>query len=190
MTLRRTPLKRGTKPLARRTPLPRGNWTRSDSELWTAIEAMCPETGKGIADRHKYDEERATKEWARKYGSIERVLFVKHGGKCSTPGCHERECENSHYGVEGMGRKAHYTRILRQCAKCHRRVGDIGWPAFRAENPTLDPERECEVLDIHWLQHGADWIAWYYGDDARPADPRDREPDEDRLLHVRHGMED
>lgn len=182
-------LKRGTKPLARRTPLTSGAWHRDASELWAAIEAMCPETGKGIADRLKYDEERAAAEWARKYGSIERVLFVKHGGPCSTPRCGGRPCDNSHYGTEGMGRKAHHTRILRQCRKCHDRVGDIGWPAFLDENPGLDPERECEVLDIHWQEHGADWVAWYYGDDAVPSHPHDREPDEDRLLELRFGGE-
>jgi hypothetical protein len=139
--------------------------------LWEALEAAGIEHDKGIHERYRHDEEREAEEWHRVYGSLERVLYTKYGGQCTTPGCGARECDNSHYGTEGTGRKAHFTRIFRQCRACHIRVGDIGWPAFLAEHPGLDPERECELLEIHWQEHGAEWIAWYYGDDAVDGPP-------------------
>jgi hypothetical protein len=104
--MRRTELKRGTKPLAR-TPLERGT-----SELKRS-KPLRPK-------------KRTNAEFARIYGSEERVLWVK-SLPCLV--CGKLPSDNHHIVNEGMGRKASYRLIVPLCSGptgCHRRWDTIG----------------------------------------------------------------
>jgi hypothetical protein len=177
--LRRTPMKRS------RTPLKRGRWSRESSELWEALEAAGIEHDKGIHERYRHDEEREAEEWHRVYGSIERVIWVKRGGRCDVPGCCRTECDNAHIETEGTGRKAHHSRISRLCsghaghrAELHR----VGRRTFEAAYPPLDLEKCAAWIDHMWTEIGEEWVAAEFGDPdphGPPStyyngDPRDR----------------
>lgn len=165
---RKTPL-RAKKPLARYTELKRGAWHREPSELWAALDAAGIEIDKGIEERHKHDEERAAAEWHRKYGSVERVLFVKHGGRCDVPDCYERLCETAHIETGGTGRKAHHSRTARLCRRHHQELHDTGRETFEAEHD-MSLDICADDLERSWQEYGPQWIAMHYGD-PDPGDP-------------------
>lgn len=71
--------------------------------------------------RHR-NAERASKEYARTYGSVERVLWVQSWPCCAMhfPGhvCGGR-VENAHAKGDGMGRKSHHANIAPLCRAAH-----------------------------------------------------------------------
>jgi hypothetical protein len=56
---------------------------------------------------------RKAKNWKRAYGSAARVEWVKQQ-PCVF--CGLTPCENAHIETGGMGRKAHYTKVVPMCA--------------------------------------------------------------------------
>ena len=99
--------------------------------------------------------ERREREFRRTYHSLERVRFVKNL-PCCVPGCEAAPSENAHVGIEGIGRKSHYTRIVPLCAVHHRTGPDalhrIGRERFEAlHGLSLHDEAE-------WTQ--SRWEAW------------------------------
>lgn len=87
MTLtRKKSLKRSTTPIPRRKPVKKRNPARQ------------------------------AKDWPRKYGSLERVLFVQ-AMPCLK--CHRVPSENAHTENEGKGRKGHHTTVVPLCTDCH-----------------------------------------------------------------------
>ena len=77
---------------------------------------------------------RRRKEWARAYGSKERVAFVK-SLPCAT--CHATEgIENAHIRTGGKGRKADYVAIVPLCRSnsygegCHNYLHRVGRASF------------------------------------------------------------
>lgn len=59
---------------------------------------------------------RSASEYARIYGSKERVEWVK-AQPCVVDG--RRPSDNAHTENEGLSRKAHYTTIIPLCRQCH-----------------------------------------------------------------------
>jgi len=74
---------------------------------------------------------RKAKEFARCYGSKERVEFVK-SQYCIV--CGGRPSENAHTVSGGTGRKADYTTIVPLCAKDHRFQHAKGWQMLVGTN--------------------------------------------------------
>ena len=84
------------------------------------------------------NEERREKEWARAYGSEERVRFVKDL-PCAVPGCGDSPSENAHLETGGMGRKADADTVVPLCAAHHRELDD-----------------ELGSVDLFDCEHGTD----------------------------------
>lgn len=74
---------------------------------------------KKTAAQRKRAKERKARAFARTYGSLERVLFVRYALECVVEGCGGLP-ENAHLDGEGMGRKGHYTRVAPICRRHHR----------------------------------------------------------------------
>lgn len=85
-------------------------------------------------------------EWARVYGSTERVQFIK-ALPCCVSSCDRRPCENAHAKGGGMGRKADARFVLPLCTKHHRELHNIGVRTFEKRH----------AID---LLHCADWTEW------------------------------
>ena len=62
--------------------------------------------------------ERRDREWARAYGSVERVEAVR-AMRCCVPGCNGLS-ENAHITTGGMGRKADADKVANLCRGHHR----------------------------------------------------------------------
>ena len=75
---------------------------------------------KKTAAQRKRAEARKAREFARKYHSVERVVFVRYALECVVEGCGGLP-ENAHLDGEGTGRKGHYTRVAPIC-RCHHRT--------------------------------------------------------------------
>ena len=119
--MKRSRLNRRTPMRAKKSRLGNGKWKRKPSRLWTSDEAESLPISKGITDRIERDEERARLEFERKYGSLERVLFIKHALVCIVVGCWRRdiECAHGDDGKEGAY-KAGYLTINPICSVHHR----------------------------------------------------------------------
>ena len=105
-------------PLKRTTFLNRGRWKKGASGLWDALDELP--VSKGLRSRADRDQARAAAEFARKYGSLERV-FIVQTLTCIVPFCGRSPCENAH-GDEGKegAHKAGYLTINPLCAEHHR----------------------------------------------------------------------
>ena len=71
---------------------------------------------------------RRTSEFARCYGSTERVAWVQ-SLRCAC-GCGGTPCENAHAVGGGASRKADADTILPLTHRCHQKVHDKGWSAI------------------------------------------------------------
>lgn len=60
---------------------------------------------------------RRPKEWARAYGSKERVKAIK---RLPCHNCRRRRAENAHLRTGGTGRKGPWWEIVDLCDECHR----------------------------------------------------------------------
>jgi hypothetical protein len=89
----------------------------------------------------------AREEWARIYGSRERVEWVK-AQPCVVDGY--GPSENAHTENEGMSRKGHYTTIIPLCGSCHRLThgvnGSWSWLGLTAE----DRKRLAAETEAKW----------------------------------------
>ena len=68
-----------------------------------------------------YNPKRRAAEFARCYGSKERVEWVQ-AQRCSVPGCHRAPCDNAHVvrdGSEGMSRRGGYRCVAPLCRFHH-----------------------------------------------------------------------
>lgn len=94
--MKRTPLRPSSKPLRRKAPLKPAN------------------------------RERRGREFARAYGSVERVRAIKLS-KCAVPWCSKYRCDNAHLEREGMGRKGHWSTVVPLCSGPggHHRILDV-----------------------------------------------------------------
>ena len=153
--------------LNRRTPLKRGRWKKSKSGLWTAIEKECPEIGKGILEAARKDEVRAEKDFARKFGSVDRVLFFKHGLRCFVANCYRNPCENAHGddGKEGSYKGGHLS--VNPLCRWHHTLGRDSYHAcgsqaeFERRNHFVNDMTWDEGAAFHerqWQATGAEWV--------------------------------
>lgn len=77
--------------------------------------------------------QRRAEEFARTYGSPERVLEVRRM-PCSVPGCQWGPSENCHVVNGGMGRKADYRFIVPLCPHHHRELHTQGMQTFERKH--------------------------------------------------------
>lgn len=92
---------------------------------------------------------RRAAEFARCYGSEERVLFVK-AGQCAAPDCISRgRCHNAHTESGGAGRKADARTIAGLCAK-HHRAFDQYLPPFDKPDARALIKLEAARIDALW----------------------------------------
>jgi hypothetical protein len=96
---------------------------------------------------------RQAKQFARAYGSEERVSWMKRQ-RCLTCGDHG-PCENSHLRSRaGMGRKGNAEKTIPQCKPCH----DL-YPRrskWRARFPHWTDEKleaAAAVIEARWQEH-------------------------------------
>lgn len=72
---------------------------------------------------------RRAREFARAFGSEERVAFVQ-GLPCCVAGCRVGPCDNAHSSGGGAGRKGDATTVIPLCRGHHREQHQIGAGSF------------------------------------------------------------
>lgn len=98
-------------PLERKTPMKRtGPITRAGLKELRRTGVIKPKRRR--SRQHLRDE------YARKYGSEERVQAIK-AMPCCVPGCDSTPCDNAHIKGGGMGRKSDWTHIANLCRFHH-----------------------------------------------------------------------
>ena len=92
---------------------------------------------------------RSVEDFARVYGSKERVRWVKNL-PCIFCGAQTGMCQNAHIRNGGLSRKADACFIVPACFTCHRRMDSgIGKRAIAAEYE-LDLEAEAIRIEAEW----------------------------------------
>ena len=76
---------------------------------------------------------RRTKEWARAYGSTQRVEWIA-ARPCSVCGCPRRPCENAHTVTGGTGRKADASTVIPLCSYHHAELHQVGAHTFEVQH--------------------------------------------------------
>jgi hypothetical protein len=112
------------------------------------------------------NKDRRAREFARAYGCEDRVLFVKHGLRCVAPYCYRTTCDNAHIEGGGMGRKAHYTKIVPLCsglAGHHAQFHELGSKAafearHRERDRDFDLDVEAEWTETMWQTCGPEFV--------------------------------
>lgn len=99
--MKRTSLKRKTE-LKRTGPI-----TRAGSQELRRNGTTKP--------KRRRSRQRLREEYARKYGSEERVRKIK-AMPCAVPSCNRTPCDNAHTANEGMGRKGSWRTIVPLCS--------------------------------------------------------------------------
>lgn len=106
--------------------------------------------------------DRKAREFVRAYHSEDRVLFVKHGLRCCVPHCYRMPCENAHIETGGMGRKAHYTKVVPMCGYHHREIHQLGRETFETKHGdrgiAFDLDVEAEWTEQMWQACGAEFV--------------------------------
>lgn len=103
---------------------------------------------------------RKPSEYARIYGSKERVKFVKNHACCYCASLHPLfgiqsagRSHNAHTENEGMGRKGHYTTIIPLCATHHRLYDEYKYPFDRKNQSVRDALAEvAPKIEAAWLR--------------------------------------
>jgi hypothetical protein len=114
---------------------------------------LSPRTSGDRKPLKRVNRKRRASEFARCYGSKERVEWVKRQ-PCID--CGATPSDNAHVEGEGVGRKAHHTRIVPLCRTHHRAYDEHREPFDR-------PEMREEVGDL------AAWVEsrWQHHQSAR-----------------------
>lgn len=104
---------------------------------------------KAIARSRIKPKKRKPSEFARIYGSKERVAWVT-----SQPciACHRTACDGHHITVKGMGIKADYDQIIPLCRSHHSAIHAHGSKTFAAL-VGVDLEACAADTERRWLQH-------------------------------------
>jgi len=89
-------------------------------------------------------------EWARVYGSPERVRWV---AQLNCVACGELPCQNAHVKNGGMGRKADARWIVPMCPGCHREH-HAGAKTFQKKYG-LNLLEKAEEIEQRWQRHKA-----------------------------------
>lgn len=96
-------------------------WRRRSVERWQKNRMEKAARGEVRRMRPK---KRSASEYARIYGSRERVERIK-AMPCTVPGCVRRPSENAHIENGGMGRKAGWETVLPLCHQHHHQLDDV-----------------------------------------------------------------
>ena len=96
--------------------------------------------------------ERKAENWARAYGSPERVTWVQRQPcvVCGSVGL----SENAHTRTGGTSRKADACWIAPLCFTCHAELHRIGKASFEAAHQ-IDLDHEAAITDARWEQYRA-----------------------------------
>lgn len=113
-----------------------------------------PARTKGV---RKVNPARREREWARAYGSTERVYYIGQHLACIVHGCEARECENAHTETGGMGRKADADTVVPLCTRHHAEY-HRGAESF-ASRHGLDLEQAARETEAKWALYGDDVVA-------------------------------
>ena len=89
---------------------------------------------------------RKLREFARAYGSPERVEWVK-AQPCLV--CRDTPSENAHIKSGGMGRKSDAANVVNLCSRCHGELHRAGRDSFEACYGINLAERATQ-LDAQW----------------------------------------
>lgn len=108
-----------------------------------------------VANHRKTRPKRKPSEFARIYGSTERVEWIQ-ARPCVS--CGRIPSENAHIpSKSGMGRKGDYTNIIPLCTVCHRRLHDWGPAKFSklgtAHQFGLDLHFVAMRIEALWQDH-------------------------------------
>ena len=136
--MRKTPLKRGDKPLARRTELARGPGPERRTEI------------------RKRNVERHEKEWAKQFHSPEFVEFTRDEpcvcrGKGAAWGCKGGPCQTSHDPSRGAGGTWKNTHPA--SAECHAKIGQGAETFWRLIERTREEANRAHHMA--WLERQA-----------------------------------
>lgn len=88
-----------------------------------------------VAKKKPKAKKRTENDYARIYGSRERVAWVQ-AQPCIA--CNRIPSENAHTRSGGTGRKADYTQIVPLCRPCHTLQHSKGWRALGFNSARLD----------------------------------------------------
>lgn len=116
---------------------------------------------KKSAAKRKRDEERAAREFARKYHSIERVWYIAEHLACCVPGCTAGPNDNAHVRTGGVGYKADYTAVAPLCTGMtghHRQLHYMGTATFEHETG-VDLEKAAADTEESWQLRGEEVVA-------------------------------
>ena len=104
----------------------------------------------------KVNRKRRAREFARSYGSSDRVEFVK-ALPCSVLGCGIRPSENAHLTNDGLGRKADADQIFPLCRQHHDEFdkGKDGKSAF-CDKYKLDAAYQATLAEMAWSMANKD----------------------------------
>lgn len=102
--------------------------------------------------------ERRTKEWARAYGSEERVFFVATCLACAVPICPDfGQNENAHIETGGTSRKADADKVIPLCER-HHKAHHAGAETFVARY-SIDLELSARETERAWQLYGEETVA-------------------------------
>ena len=115
---------------------------------------------KKSAAKKKRDEARKAREFARKYGSIERVFYISECLACAVPGCNAGPQDNAHTQTGGTGRKADSTTVIPLCTGMygHHAEWHKGDKTF-CELYGLDPDKAAADTEESWTLYGDEVVA-------------------------------
>ena len=134
---------RPRKAIARRAPLARGGKRTGSAASEREEQKYLNSPPRPIKPINR---KRKAREWARAYGSPERVAWV-----ASLPClvCGYGPCENAHIKSGGAGRKADAALVINLCKLHHAEQHHFGIETFGARHG-LDLQACAAVLDHEW----------------------------------------
>ena len=100
---------------------------------------------------------RRAKEWARAYGSLERVFYINNHLSCVVETCVRTDLQNAHIETGGMSRKADADKIVPMCSE-HHALHHTGAETF-VECYGLDLQAMAAETERLWQLNGADVVA-------------------------------
>ena len=100
---------------------------------------------------------RRAKEWARAYGSLERVYYISNHLACSVDYCFSRDIVNAHTETGGAGRKADAETVIPLC-NLHHAEYHKGAKTFVARYG-IDLFGYAADTEMFWQLYGPDVVA-------------------------------
>jgi len=151
--MKRSPLNRGSKPLARKAPMTRRPAKRRPSDLGRTpadLGRAVPQRKRGL---RPVNPQRRQLERARAYGPTARRAWMKEQ-PCLV--CHATPSDGHHVEGGGMGRKADASKQVPLCRIHHDECHATGARTFAARYG-LDLQAEAAAAEARWQDALAHW---------------------------------